>query len=263
MITVKKLYTLKTGTRLRKIVRLMEEWEKSLLDNAGGDGEYFSRLLTEMLKDPDLSESVIEQIQKIKQSNAADISTLRRGVNSLRHTLLNQLDISQADWDFIHPGDISEKGESVRFPGVSIYLDEIRSPFNVGSIFRTAESMGVSEVYLSPGTADPLHPRAKRTSMGCVEKISWRRMSYQELADLNRPVFALELGGTPVESFKYPESGILILGSEEVGVSPECLGLADGSLGRASISLFGWKGSLNVSVAFGIIVNRWVQKLSV
>ncbi len=263
MITVKKLYTLKTGTRLRKVVRLLEEWEKSLLNEVRSEDGYFSGLLTGMTEDPDLSEPVREQVRKLRQSFGSDSTALRRGVNSLRHSLLNQLEISQADWDFIHPGDQSGEGERICFSGVSVYLDEIRSPFNVGSIFRTAESMGVSEVYLSPGTADPLHPRAERTSMGCVEKLPWRRMDYQELMNLNRPVFALELGGTPVETFQFPEKGILVLGSEEVGVSPECLSLADRSLGRASISLYGWKGSLNVSVAFGVVMNRWVQRLSV
>ena len=262
MITVKKLYTLKTGTKLRKIIRLLEEWEKDLTADREGNMAYYRQLLKRMEDDADLTPPVLEKIALI-QLDDPSCPVLRRGVNSLRHALLNQLDISLADWDFIHPGDQPESGERGCFSGVAVYLDEIRSPFNVGSIFRTAESLGVKELFLSPGTADPLHPRSRRTAMGCIEKLPWSRLDYEGLGKLNRPSFVLELGGTPVKSYDFPEEGILIVGSEEVGVSPECLSLADRSLGRVSIPLYGWKGSLNVSVAFGIVMNQWVQTLSV
>ena len=264
MITVKKLYTLKTGTRLRKIVRILEDWERGLLEGQLPDRSYLTDLKRKMEGDTDLSADVISALSGLAAcGDSCGPEELRRLVNSLRHALLSQMEISQADWDFIHPGDRQNGERGTHFKGVAVYLDEIRSPFNVGSIFRTAESLGVDEIFLSPGTADPLHPRSKRTAMGCVERIAWKRMDYSSLAELDRDIFALELGGVSVHSFSFPRRGVLILGSEEVGVSPECLSLADRSLGRTSIPLYGWKGSLNVSVAYGIVMNLWSHSFNV
>ena len=76
------------------------------------------------------------------------------------------------------------------------------------------------------------------------------------------PFFALETGGTPLENFSFPTRGILIAGSEELGVSPGALAAADASLGRVSITCYGAKGSLNVSVAFGIVMQAWANSNS-
>ncbi|MDR0589092.1 MAG: TrmH family RNA methyltransferase, partial [Spirochaetaceae bacterium] len=148
------------------------------------------------------------------------------------------------------------------FPGVGIYLEDIRSPFNVGAIFRTAESFGAEKLYLSPLCADPLHPRAARTAMGCVAILPWERLSAGLDAALAGPCFALETGGRALKNFPFPPRGVMILGSEELGVSPPALALADSSLGRLSIPTWGAKGSLNVSVAFGIAMQAWAAALA-
>ena len=75
------------------------------------------------------------------------------------------------------------------------------------------------------------------------------------------PVFALETGGIPLAEFPFPQQGLLIAGSEELGVSPRALAAADASLGRVSIPCYGAKGSLNVSVAFGIVMQGWAQAI--
>jgi len=263
MITVRKLYTLKKSTRMRKFVRLLEDWERELPAGGGPDLLYLRDLLGRMAADTDLDEQVRHRAGDARSRWESGDSVLRRRLcNGLRHELLNQMGIPPAEWDLVHPGDALPDRERQCFPGVRIFLDDIRSPFNVGSVFRTAECLGVSELLLSPGTADPSHPRALRTSMGCIERIPWRRMTHEELSLAGSPMFALELGGEPISQFSFPPEGILILGSEEVGVSPECLALSDHSLGRVTIPQYGLKGSLNVSVAFGIVMNQWSSALS-
>jgi TrmH family RNA methyltransferase len=69
----------------------------------------------------------------------------------------------------------------------------------------------------------------------------------------------METGGVPLEEFPFPRRAVLIVGSEELGVSPRGLAAADASLGRVSIVTFGAKGSLNVSAAFGIAMQAWAQ----
>jgi TrmH family RNA methyltransferase len=131
-------------------------------------------------------------------------------------------------------------------------------------MFRTAESFGVEKIILSPFCADPLHRRAQRTAMGCIDIVPWERQDLftaEEIPQLPYPVFALETGGIPINEFNFPQQGLLITGSEELGVSPRSLAAADASLGRVSIPIHGVKASLNVSVAFGIALQKWTNAL--
>jgi TrmH family RNA methyltransferase len=73
----------------------------------------------------------------------------------------------------------------------------------------------------------------------------------------------LELGGTPLEEFHFPERGIMLVGSEELGLSPEALNLAGRQAGRISIPMAGAKRSLNVAVAVGIVLQAWYEQLRV
>ena len=99
--------------------------------------------------------------------------------------------------------------------------------------------------------------------MGCVDILPWeRRELFLEGCNWHGPVFALETGGIPLNQFAFPRRGLLIAGSEELGVSPQALAAADASLGRVSIPCYGVKGSLNVSVAFGIVMQAWAASRS-
>jgi TrmH family RNA methyltransferase len=113
--------------------------------------------------------------------------------------------------------------------------------------------------------------------MGCVDIVPWERAALPGgtvecgtalsggAADgriMEGPFFALETGGTRLGDFEFPPKGVMIVGSEELGTSPEALALADASLGRVTIPAYGAKGSLNVSVAFGIVLQAWAEALA-
>ncbi|MBF9015388.1 MULTISPECIES: TrmH family RNA methyltransferase [unclassified Oceanispirochaeta] len=261
MITVRKLFSLKKGTRERKIIRILGEWELGLHKGINPDLLYLKEFLNAVEEEEALRlpENPVNSIRNLL-TETADVSSLLILVNRMRHIFMSYLDIAPADWDLLNPED-GRAGERQSFP-CSIYLDELRSPFNVGSVFRTAECLGISNIYISPGTADPDHPRAVRTAMGCTQRIPWRRMNYSELAAMDESIFAMELGGESIADFSFPRKGILVLGSEELGVSPECIALAEQTGGIVSIDLYGNKASLNVSVAFGIVMNAWASSLS-
>jgi TrmH family RNA methyltransferase len=162
---------------------------------------------------------------------------------------------------------------------MQVYLEDIRSPFNVGAMFRSAESFGAEKIWLSPLCADPRHPRAARTAMGCIDALPWERLekapwdgtasgetpSGTPLRDpppFPGPIFALETGGAGLAAFPFPRRGTMIVGSEELGVSPGALAAAESSLGRVSIPTFGLKGSLNASAAFAIAMQAWAASLA-
>jgi TrmH family RNA methyltransferase len=193
-------------------------------------------------------------------------SAALRALNGFRHALRKASGQSTADWDLVDHGRRAEEDSAVmadadggrgRFvPGLRVFLEDIRSPFNVGAIMRTAEALGFEELLLSPGCADPRHPRAARSSMGAVDLVPWRRASLGEITGLG-PLVALELGGTSLQDFAFPPRGILIVGSEELGVSGPALALAGSN--RVSIPLIGVKVSINVAVAFGIAAQAWIS----
>lgn len=178
---------------------------------------------------------------------------LIRFVNTLRRSLEAEFGSAPADWDFFAPlGCFSH--ERTYFKGVKVFLEDIRSPFNVGSIFRTADACGFEEVLLSGLSASPLHPRSLRTAMGATDVVPWRSMTLAELAASKTAIIALELGSESIDSFVFPERGVVVLGSEELGISPEARSICTAAV---SIPMLGAKGSLNVGVAFGILANAW------
>jgi TrmH family RNA methyltransferase len=195
---------------------------------------------------------------RLQAETAAE--TIRRTLNNIKHILLTETGRDQADWDFTAGSGKFDPVKRQIFEGMLVYLEDIRSPFNVGAMFRTSESFGIEKIFLSPFCANPNHRRAQRTAMGCIDIVPWERrelFSEEGHPFLSCPVFALETGGVPLPEFPFPRCGLLIAGSEELGVSPQALAAADASLGRVSIPCYGAKASLNVSVAFGIALQAW------
>ncbi|MBI9107730.1 MAG: TrmH family RNA methyltransferase [Spirochaetales bacterium] len=264
MITIKKLRTLKTGTLRRKTAVLLQAFENNLVVEDEIDLAYLRELLFLMIEEFSETEvsSAAKEIGKTLDNQAS--GNLVYQLNSLRHAVLTVLGTEPADWDIqrYHSPVVGERGGEGR--KVELYLDDIRSPFNLGSIFRTAEAFGVSRILLSPDCPSPQHRRAQRSSMGCTELVPWERAGKDEVfgktdrADYGN-IFALELGGTEISRFNFPREGIAVIGSEELGISPGARAAAENSMGLVSIPVIGLKGSINVSVAFGIMMQRWAE----
>jgi TrmH family RNA methyltransferase len=271
MIEPGKLFQLEGGQKRRKLALTFGALERDILGIAekGTEynfglprAEYIRQVAAVLLRDPKLSEEAGARLRTLLQAEPLDEL---RVCNYARNTLLELLGTFPAEWDLViapHAPGTAEDG-TVRardfFPGVCVYAEDIRSPFNIGSIFRTAEAMGAEKVLISPHCIDPTQPRAIRSGMGCIETMGWDRVPLEELPE-DIPVFALETGGTDINEFKFPERGICIIGSEELGVSPEALARA--TYGTVTIPMKGLKASLNVGVAFGILMQKWVESLS-
>jgi len=280
VIPLYKLDRLPRTQKLRKIAKIftlaerrlcLTEKEIGIFTNA--EFEFFidaAKLLASDLSfSQDAQKAFLEAADVFRERDAANASVnLRRAINSVKHLLLTETGRYPADWDFTCGDGTLDLAKRQIFEGMHVYLEDIRSPFNVGAMFRTAESFGVEKIFLSPFCADPRHRRAERTAMGCIDIVPWERRDFFSEPPNNspgstelwqKPVFALETGGIPLTEFPFPHRGLLIAGSEELGVSPRALAAADASLGRVSIPCYGAKASLNVSVAFGIAVQAWGQ----
>ncbi len=271
MIEPGKLFQLEGGQKRRKLALTFGALERDILGIAEKGTEYtftslpraeYIKQVTEvLLRDPKIT---LEQTDELKKLMSAEPFDELRLCNVARNILLGIIGTFPAEWDLViapHAAPTDENG-MVRqrdfFPGMCVYAEDIRSPFNIGSIFRSAEAMGADKVYISPHCIDPTQPRAVRSGMGCIETMGWQRLSLEELPP-DLPVFALETGGTDINEFEFPKQGICIIGSEELGVSPEAL--AKATYGRVTIPMKGLKASLNVGVAFGILMQKWVEAI--
>ena len=244
MITVKKLLTLKERTRLRKVSMIAHEAAVALKNGQEIDYEYINDVLN------------VAGFEALDVSLNADSLAFR--LEDVSQALLARLGAEPSDWDFrTEEGELDSSRRVVQ--DKVLVLDRVRSPYNVGAVFRSAEAFGISRIILVEGTASPEHVRAQRTSRGTTDVVPWEFMAEAEAVSFLKSydpeaVIALELGGTSINEFAFPRRGVAVLGSEEFGISPEILSCC-GS--RVSIPMGGSKGSLNVSVAAGILLQRW------
>ena len=141
---------------------------------------------------------------------------------------------------------------------LTVILDNLRSAFNVGSIFRTAEAARLERLILCGITPYPPNEKLDRTALGTVDRVAWsHRVSTQhaveEMEQAGVPVFACEVaeGAASIRTAAFPRPLALVLGHEVAGVSPVILRRADTVV---RIPLYGRKNSLNVAKTFGIAV---------
>jgi tRNA G18 (ribose-2'-O)-methylase SpoU len=145
-----------------------------------------------------------------------------------------------------------------------LILENIRSAYNVGSIFRTADGAGVSKIFLIGYTPAPLdrfgraQPEIEKTSLGASKEILWEhQLSIEDvlrrLKEEGVTIVAVEQGRQAVSllEFTASEAVAYILGNEIDGVSEMALAHADAVV---EIPMLGTKESLNVSVAAGIVL---------
>ena len=147
---------------------------------------------------------------------------------------------------------------------IAALLDNIRSAWNVGAIFRTADGLGVNKLYLCGITPTPVNESVCKTSLGAEKTTAWEYgRNALELAKIlkneNCRLIALEQDSRAISIKEYQDpisdsrAPILILGNEVTGVDTGLLDLCDQII---HIPMHGKKRSLNVEVAFGIAVSH-------
>ncbi len=149
---------------------------------------------------------------------------------------------------------------------VAVLLHNIRSTHNVGSIFRTADALGVNKIYLSGYTPSPIdkYGRARKdigkVALGAEKNISWEyeedpKKIIKSLKKVGFQVVCVEQDKTSIDykKIKVKEKVLFVMGNEVFGVDKKILELCDAI---AEIPMKGEKESLNVSVAFGVALFR-------
>jgi tRNA G18 (ribose-2'-O)-methylase SpoU len=142
---------------------------------------------------------------------------------------------------------------------VSVLLHNVRSLYNVGSIFRTCDAALCRELILCGFTPHPPKKEIEKTALGAVETVPWRYFprtneAIQVLRSEGNKIFALEITDrkrnyTTIEKDDFPL--VVVLGNELIGIDQDILNLCDDAI---EIPMFGVKHSLNVAVASGIVL---------
>lgn len=142
--------------------------------------------------------------------------------------------------------------------GYHIFLDELRSAHNVGSILRTVEAFQLGSVYFSENTPFIDQKKVKDASMGSWE---WVHCEKSSLELLPKPWICLETAenAEPLARASIPQGCTLIIGNEEYGCSLHSLSVADRFV---QIPLRGRKNSLNVSNAFAILAYQLLKNFT-
>jgi tRNA G18 (ribose-2'-O)-methylase SpoU len=145
-----------------------------------------------------------------------------------------------------------------------LILENIRSAYNVGAMFRTADGAGVNKIFLVGYTPTPIdrfariQPEIKKTSLGASESMPWEHFAdsnqlIQHLQTMKCAIVPVEQTANAIslQDFTVPENVAYVLGNEVQGVSIEFCAAADTIV---EIPMLGEKESLNVSVAAGIVL---------
>ncbi len=164
----------------------------------------------------------------------------------------------------LHKERMTEKTRDVLQPPVRAVLDNLRSAWNVGSLFRTADAAGFQHLHLCGITPTPPHEGIAKTALGAEQVVPW---SYhpdavdvlERLRWEGWTLWALETEGEPWHlDMAVPDTPLaVVVGNERAGIDPHALALCHRVV---TLPMRGVKRSLNVTVAFGILA-FWLSTL--
>jgi 23S rRNA (guanosine2251-2'-O)-methyltransferase len=150
---------------------------------------------------------------------------------------------------------------------VILVLDDVRSAYNVGSIFRTADAFRIESIYICGISARPPHKDISKTALGATESVAWKYFqkvtdALSELKKEQYKVYMVEQADESIDlsDFKPLKDSKLafIFGHEVFGVKEELFPVSDGCI---EIPQFGTKHSFNVAISAGIVLWDIVNKL--
>lgn len=142
---------------------------------------------------------------------------------------------------------------------IHIVLDNLRSAFNVGSIFRSADGAGsVERIYLCGITTDIDNPKLEKTALGALETVKSQHYdttmeAVKELKEKNIPIYTVELtkNAKNYQKIEYPDELAIVFGHEKKGVNDEILKISDEII---YVPMRGFKKSLNVANCASIVL---------
>lgn len=143
--------------------------------------------------------------------------------------------------------------------GITLVLDQIQDPGNLGTIIRTCDWFGIHHIICSTDTVDAYNPKTVQSAKGSLlrVKITYTELSTYFSAIKEVPVYAAVLGGQSIQEVKFIQPAVLIIGNEANGISAEVLRYATEKI---AIPKLGKADSLNAAIASAIIISAMQLK---
>ncbi len=144
----------------------------------------------------------------------------------------------------------------IEHEGITLVLDEINDPGNLGTIVRICDWFGVKQIICSKNTVDIFNPKVVQSAMGSVCRVQVNYTDLENyLSEIKTPIYGAFMHGNHLNEVKLPKSAHLVMGNEANGISPEINKLITD---KVSIKNIGKSAeSLNVAVATSILLHEF------
>ncbi|HET8963908.1 MAG TPA: RNA methyltransferase [Chitinophagales bacterium] len=219
---------------------------------------------------PELLDSVIKvkqvyvlesAVEKLKKKNDVEYITIKQGELeriSFLTTPNEMVAVCEIPQPQLVVPDLKNK--------LTLVLDTIKDPGNLGTIIRVADWFGIQTIVCSSQTADVYNPKVVQATMGSVARV---QIHYSDLysflssarQDLNLPVYGALLEGENIYSHQLPQAAVIVIGNESRGISPELMTLLTHKVKIPSFAHFravqGDTESLNAAIATAIICSEF------
>ena len=160
--------------------------------------------------------------------------------------------------DELNRKSVEEFKQSKKIPVIAV-LENIRSAYNVGSVFRTADAFLLEAIYITGYTCTPPHKEIKKTALGAEDTVIWKHFTnaneaIEDLKTQGYKIYAIEQAENSYDlqsvDFNEIEKVAVIFGNEVTGVEQTTIEQSDGVI---EIPQLGMKHSLNIATAAGVV----------
>jgi len=193
------------------------------------------------------------------ESRTASGKTAKASDLNARIIFIKPVAMQKLSMEELNRKSVEEFKRSEKTPVIAV-LENIRSAYNVGSVFRTADAFLLEAIYITGYTALPGHKEIKKTALGAEESVEWKHFTnaaaaIESLKADGYKVYAVEqvVGSLMLQKVEFTseEKIAVILGNEVTGVEQDTIALCDGCI---EIPQLGMKHSLNIATAAGVVL---------
>jgi TrmH family RNA methyltransferase len=150
------------------------------------------------------------------------------------------------------------KEKKMEASGLILALDSVRDPGNLGTIMRLCDWFGIQQLICSKETVDIYNPKVVQATMGSIARVN---VSYVDLNDFlttaSLPVFGTFMNGDNIYKTALPQEGIIVMGNEANGISPELEKIIKNRLTIPRFGTIQKTESLNVATATAIVLSEF------
>lgn len=243
--TVKFIKSLHQKKYRSETGKFFVEGEKSVLEVLDSDFSVELLLMTETFdrKHPTICKSFKGELVQVTQNQLEQIGQYQSNDSALAIVSMRENNSFEPEQD-----------------DLILALDDVRDPGNLGTIIRVADWYGIKKLVFSPQTAEFYNPKVIQATMGSFTRVQF---FYEDLGKVfhrwTLPIYGAFLDGENIHQIRKPAAGILLMGNEAKGISPE---LEKQVTQKVTIPGFGKAESLNVAIATAILCDNFKRLMN-